>query len=144
MCRAYMQMPEKMILGTIESLLLNAIHALKDEDYQRRIWFRAEGPEVDSYNDTCTFLMESCEYIFKNAVSKTFLGNANYSMITKLYDLVHEHYGLVEDSTKGNTDLLQENDLLDDPNWHDIQSLAQEAYDKLTAFVERKNNESPN
>lgn len=130
------KMNNDLFLGYIEDIQLNAIQALKDEEYQRRVWFRAEGPEVDSYIDTTIHLIEKCETIFEKANCSEYLGEKNYVLLKKLYDLILEHV----DSTqaKMDADQLQEHELLDDPRWHDIQMLAGEVDLILTDYIERQ------
>lgn len=137
-----MQVPKE-LLGDVKDLILNSLLILKDEDYQKNIWFRTKGPEVGSYGDTTIYFLNSCEYIFKNPKCVLFLGKDNYDLLKKLYDLVLQHLHLTENRFE-DTDLIQENDLLNDPKWHDIQSLANEVDRKLTEFVKRKEHEAKN
>ena len=116
------QMREKYIKGFLKDILINSIRALKDEDYQKRIWFRFEGPEVDSYLDTIIHFIDRCEALFEEPNCINDLGNENYAFLKKLYDLVLEHLHATENRI--NVEQLQENELLDDPKWHEIQILA--------------------
>jgi hypothetical protein len=116
-------------------LLRNSIGILKDEDYQRKNWFRHEGPDSSTYIDTACHFMDRSELIFKDPGCIEQLGAESYAMLKKLYDLLVEHVHLTEDRTE--VDLLQEKDLLDDPNWHDIQSLSEDVYARLEDFVKR-------
>ena len=118
-------------------MLINSLRILKDEEYQRRVWFRHEGPEVSTYIDTAAHLIGKCEIIFEDPSCVEYLGKEDYALLKKLYDLIIEHVDLTEDRIK-DTDLLQENELLDNPNWHDIQTLANEVYIKLTDFMNRE------
>ena len=131
-----MTMPEEIIWTFINDLLLNAISVLKNEEYQRRVWFKVEGPEVSTYLDTTVHLIDRCEAIFKYPVCSTYLGQDNYALLKKLYELVHEHLTLTE--RRINADLLEEDELFSDPKWHEIIALAGKVYLKLTDFVERK------
>jgi len=127
-------------LGRINSLLQNAISTLSDEDYQRRVWFRWEGPEVNSYLDTVTYLISKCDLLFKDPTYLECLGEDNYHLLKKLYDLVIEHLNDVED--RMSADDLKEEDLVNDPKWHEIQSIAKELHIKLTEWVKRSSNGS--
>lgn len=138
-----MRLPEEVILSRIKTMLINSIDSLKDEEFQRRVWFRNEGPEADSYGDACIFLIDECESIFKQPGCVDYLGTENYEHLKKLYDLVSDHFGLTQERII-DTDLLQEDELLNDPNWHDIQMLAGEVEEKLTEFVKRKEDEPKN
>lgn len=138
-----MQMHKKRILGLIEDLLLNALSSLKDEEFQRRVWFRNEGPEVSSYGSITIHLLDRCESLFEFPSCEKFLGKENYGDLKKLYELVMEHVCLTE-SRIIDTDLLQEDELLNNPNWHDIQTLAEKVYIELTELVKRMEHESEN
>lgn len=130
---------KKRIFGYLNDILINSIRALKDEDYQRRVWFRLEGPEVDSYIDSTVHLIGRCESLFSDLESVKDLGSENYTLLKKLYDLVVAHV----DSTEAriNVEELQEKELLDDPKWQDIQALANELDFKLKDYLKRENNE---
>ena len=134
-----MPMPEKIILSYIESLLRNSIRILKDRAYQQRVWFRAEGPECSTYIDVTIHFIDGCESIFKMPVCAAYLGEENYALLQKLYQLTIEHVDLTE--SRINPDLLEEDVLMNDPKWHEIQALAAEIYPKLTEFVKRQNYE---
>lgn len=134
-----MQMHEEMILGRIKELLKNSLVYLKDEKYQQKIWFKEEGPEIDSYSDTCLHFIGCCESIFKYDKSQNYLGDECHKNLKKLYDLVSEHFDSLE--KRIDPDLLQENELLNDPKWHDIQSLAEVVETQLNEFVKGKENE---
>lgn len=134
-----MQLFEKEILGRLDDLLRNSLRQLKDEEYQKKIWFGNDDELMGSYNDACIYFLDRCEYFFKTPVCKVFLGTENYVLLKKLYDLVEEHFGLTEDRI--DPDLIQEDELLNNPNWHDIQTLAEEVELKLKEFVTSKENE---
>ncbi len=127
-----MHTPQKRILGQVEDMLRNSLDSLSDEDFQRRIWFRDEGPEVSSYSESVEHFIGNCESIFRHSVSEEYLGKENFTLIKHLYDLILEHYDSVWDRI--DPDLLEENELLDDPNWHDIQQYAEELEKKLIEF----------
>lgn len=130
-------MQEIKITAYIKDLLINSLSILKDEDYQRRIWFREEGPEVSSYIDTVTHLLDRCKHILEYTNSSEKIGKENYDLLRKLSLLVREHVDLVEE--RKDPDLLTEDELLNDPNWHDIQMLAEEVEEKLLEFLKREN-----
>ncbi|MBA2367988.1 MAG: hypothetical protein H0V82_03070 [Candidatus Protochlamydia sp.] len=133
------QMNQELFLGYLKDIQRNAIKALKDEGYQRRVWFRAEGPEVSSYIDTTIHFIDRFELIFDKTNCSKYLGEKNYFLLKRLYNLILEHV----DSTqaKKDADELQEHELLDDPRWHDIQTLAGEIDLILTDYIKRNNNE---
>jgi len=132
-------MSKPKILGFINSLILNATRILKDEEYQRRIWFKHEGPEVSSYTETNVYFLNTCEKIFQDTAAEEQLGEETYGMLKKLYQLVDEHFESVDERI--DSDLIQEDELLNDPHWHDIQTLAEKLEEKLEEFVMRHTDE---
>ncbi len=137
-----MHMFEKTIIGCIKDLQINSIRLFKDEEFQRKIWFfKNEEPTiVSSYCDATLHFIDGCRYIFKQPSSSDFIGKENYELLKNLYDLVLDHLHTVENKCEGDPDLLGEDELLNDPKWHDIQTLAGEVDLKLTEFVKRKEN----
>ena len=131
--------PHTAILGHVKSMLINDLDILKDEAFQRRVWFRQEGPEVSYFSDTIMHFKGNYEAIFEYSVSEEYLGKENYALLKKLYDQVSEHYGLIDDRI--DPDLLEESELLDDPAWHDIQQLAEELDTRLQQFVKKESHD---
>ena len=130
----------KATVNIVKDLLLNSIGVLRDEDYQKRVWFGREGPEVSSYIDTAFHFFDRSELIFKDPQCREYLGEETYTMLKKLYDLLIEHVDLTEDRLL-DVNELQEDELLNDPNWHDIQALSQDLYVRLSDFVKRNSYE---
>lgn len=130
------KMKKKRMFGFLKDILINSIKALKDEDYQRRVWFRLEGPEVDSYIDTTVYLIDRCKAFFNDSSYAKELDTENYILLKKLYDLVLDHVHLTEERI--NVERLKENELLDDPKWHDIQTLANELDYRLREYIKRE------
>lgn len=126
-------MQKQIILGLIKDLLINAIRPLEDEDYQRRAWFREESPEVSTYLEVAVHLIGRCQTLFNRPFSQEYLGQENYNLIKKIYNLVLAHVDQTEE--RMDPDLLTEEELLNDPKWHEIQALAHEVNLKLTEFI---------
>lgn len=127
------------LINIIQDMLLNSIGVLKDEEFQRDIWFRRNGPEVSTYIDTACHFFDTSASIFKDPSCVDYLGEEIYSKLKKLHDLLKDHVHLTEDRIS--VDELEEDDLLNDPNWHDIQALSEDVYNKLTEFIKRHSNE---
>ena len=132
-------MKKNNLLNIINDLLLNSISILKDEDYQRKIWFRNEGTDESFYTDTVYHFIDSSEKILKDPTCIQQLGEQNFFLLKKLQEHVKDHVSLLEDRI--DPDCLQENELLDDPNWHDIQTLSEDLFIKLTDFITRNSHE---
>ncbi|MEI7488667.1 MAG: hypothetical protein WCJ72_14910 [Chryseobacterium sp.] len=125
-------MQKEVFFSYIQDLLSNAISVLKDEEYQRDVWFRQAGKEVSSYEDVITHFLSRCGSIFKDPSCMEQCGKENYFLLKKLYDLVIEHIDLIE--SRMSLDDLKEEELLDNPHWQDIQALAGEVYMR---FIEK-------
>ena len=130
-------MSRKQILGLIRSLSSNALEFLKDEEYQKKIWFRKEGPQSSSYLEVVEYFISRCDMLFNNLNLKEFLGNDNYVMLKNLYDLIINHLDDAENRFV-DVDLMTEHQLLDDPKWQDIQSLAEVIHVKLDKFLKEQ------
>lgn len=128
------------LINTISDLLRNSIRILKDENYQRRIWFRNEGPEENWYTETVFHFLDSSDKILQDPACAAQLGEQNFSLLRRLHDLLKDHVDLLEERI--DPDCLEENELLDDPNWHDIQTLSEDLFIKLTDFVARSSHEN--
>ena len=128
-----MPMQSKKLIGYLKDMLINSLQAIKDEEYQRRVWFHQDGPEVDSYIDSTSYFLESCEFIFKLPDVIENLGGQNYQLLKQLYDLVSVHVDRIEQ--KRDPYQLEEEELLNDPKWQDIQSIAEKVYNALEDFI---------
>lgn len=131
-----MHMQEMMLLGLIRDLLRNSLPALADPEYQRRVWFHCEGPEVDTYIDSISHFLTICDSVFRQAQGPEYLGMENYSLLKRLYGLLHAHADSVESHM--DLDTLTEEKLMEDPQWHEILALSKELQYKLTEFVQGK------
>jgi hypothetical protein len=128
------------LINIINNLLRNSIRILKDEDYQRRVWFRNEGAEESWYTETVFHFLDSSDKILDDPACVDQLGEQNFSLLRQLHDQLTDHVDLLEERT--DPDCLEENELLDDPNWHDIQTLSEDLFIKLTDFVARNSHEN--
>lgn len=125
-----------MLLGLIRDLLRNSLPALSDSEYQRRVWFRWEGREVDTYIDSISHFLTICDSIFRHSQCPEYLGMENYSLLKKLYELLQVHVDSVESHI--DADNLTEEKLMKDPQWHEILALSKVLQHKLTEFVQGK------
>ncbi len=46
------------IRKSILESILDTIKGISDKEYQRRVWIRGEGPEVDDFDETCNFFCD--------------------------------------------------------------------------------------
>lgn len=135
-----MQLQEQKILIRIDELLRNSLKYLKDEEFQKKVWFGHHDQLVGSYLDTCVHFLEHSEYIFKFECSEAFLGRDNFLTLKKLYKLVFDHFRSKDECI--DPDELKQDELLNDPKWQDIQTLAGEVELRLKDFVKRKEHEA--
>ena len=100
--------------------VLETIKGISDKEYQKRIWIRGEGPEVDDFDDTaCYFLHDGGGVLDKY---KEFgITDAQYHILKRLRD----EFEIFSDKN----DWPQE--FIDTPEWEKIINLAKEV---LKAF----------
>lgn len=136
-------MQKKNILGYVKSILNNALSPIKDEEYQRRVWFGngIEHGELSTFIDATIYLISRCKYIFNIPGSAEELGQENYDKLKMLYDLVNQYVDDVELTVDFTVEDIEEDRLLNDPKWHDIQILAEEVYERLEEYVKEKTND---
>ncbi len=131
-------MQKKILICRVDALIRNALNPLQDEVYQRRVWFgRLRSNEVSTYTDVMDYCLDRCESIFQDSDCETMLGKDNYTLLKQLYELVYSHADLTEDRL-GTQVEPREDDLLNDPAWHDIQSLARDVQIRLLDFLKRE------
>jgi len=119
-----MDIDRKQILTSV----LETIEGISDKEYQKRVWIRGEGPEVDDFDETtCNFFQDG------NGVIQNYkdfgLTDKQHQMLAKFRDEFDafcsgpalKHY-------------LPEN-FIDTPEWERIMSLAKEV---LKAFDYKK------
>lgn len=104
---------------------LETIEGISDKDYQKRIWIRGEGPEVDDFDETvCHFFQEGDGIIEKY----------------KDFGLTERQHQLLKKFRSQFKTFSDENDIpeefIDTPEWAKITNLANEV---LKAFNYQKN-----
>lgn len=109
-------------------LWIDAIKPFSDLEYQKRVWFRHEGEEVDSYEDAIESLLEIAE---RNLVPKyqNCLNVESYSLVQEFVSKI-DHYRHSPLYINGKS----EERLHGDPNWKRIVLLAQDTHRALNAF----------
>jgi hypothetical protein len=106
----------KQILNSV----LETIEGISDKEYQKRVWIRGAGPEVDDFDETCCNFFGDGDPILENY--KEFgLTEAQYLVLKKFRDnfraFSDENYWFPE--------------FIDTPEWAKIMDLAK---DVLKAF----------
>jgi hypothetical protein len=103
--------------------VLETIECISNKEYQKRIWIRGEGPEVDDFDETCCNFFGDADPLLENY---------------KDFGLTEHQYGVLKrfrDSFRGFAD---ENDFpqefIDSPEWQKIVDMAKGV---LKAFNKR-------
>jgi hypothetical protein len=111
-----MNIDRKQILTSV----LESIKGISDKDYQKRIWIRGEGPEVDGFDETCCNFFQDGNGVIQNY--KDFgITDSQYKILAKFRD---------EFSTFSDDNDFPE-EFIDTPEWAKIMELAK---DVLRAF----------
>jgi hypothetical protein len=128
---------------------------LSDPEYQERVWLRAEGPEVDSLEDALDYFYEGFHFyecydrILGKSLAAEYLHEHNVNLLTKLNDALRiyeskiDSYRICSGTCIGRNypcgcscDILlskeDQQKILDDSQWHAIQSMAKDLYDNLS------------
>ncbi len=103
---------------------MNAIEPFSDIEYQKRVWFRGEGKEVDSYEDAIDYILDFCE---RNLISTPkYFDPTTCSLIKEFLDKI-DRYRHTDSYLNG----ASEEELFIDPKWLSIVQLAQKVYNRL-------------
>lgn len=106
-------------------LLLKVISHVADEEYQRRVWFSAVGPEVDNFEETVNHFGDIVRSILeKNKEYR--LSETQYKLIDKLWKSLRNYYPEPDD---------QDIEFISSPEWQQMIKMAQEV---LKAFHYQK------
>ena len=104
---------------TLEAFLAEVI-GIADKEYQKRVWIRGEGPEIDDFDETV------CRY--SNAADLLFERHKNCDISAIQMHLIRKLHQQFEKFWKNN-DFPQQ--FIDTPEWTHITELAKEV---LRAF----------
>ena len=101
----------KQILASV----LETVECVSDKEYQRRVWIRGEGPEVDDFDETCCFFFDNGDPLLENY--KEFgLTESQYLVLKNFRDefdvFVDDHY--------------RSQGFIDTPEWDRIVNLAKD------------------
>lgn len=103
------------------------LQPLCDPDFQRRVWFRLEGPEVSTFEETTGNLMDS--YLDHQTLPEyqLYYENEYGALIKQLYEKIHAY------TTNSETiyNSVNEEQLLNDPKWLSIVSLSKKTVESL-------------
>ena len=95
--------------------VLRKIFHIGDKDYQRRVWIRGEGPEVDDFTETVCVFFYAAEIILERP---------------KEFGLTADRLHILEEFSKIFEKFSEENDFpqlfIDTPEWTHITLMAKE------------------
>lgn len=95
--------------------LLRIIHHISDTEYQKRVWIRAEGPEVDDFDETCNWFFDVGDPVLESY---------------KEYGITDDQYQVLKDFRDKFEAFSDENSwppfFIDTPKWARIVELAKE------------------
>ena len=103
----------------LKEFLIN-LHIISDKSYQNRVWVRAQGPEVHSFENAVCDFFDLGEYIF-DKYKEYNITETQYYILEKFKNRLeefstHHHY---------------EPEFIDTPEWDEITKMAKEV---LRAF----------
>lgn len=107
---------------------LDTILGIADKEYQERVWIRAEGPEVDDFDETCNFFFDIGDPILES-YQEYGLSENQYLLLKKFRD---EFEAFSDDNSWPPF-------FIDSPEWARIMERAKEV---LEAFNYKKLSES--
>lgn len=111
----------KRILNSV----LETIVGISDKEYQKRVWIRGEGPEVDDFDETRCFFFDDGDPLLENY--KAFgLSETQYHLLKKFRD----KFRIFSDKHNWPPEFI------DTPEWDQITRMAKEV---LVAFDYKKN-----
>jgi len=100
-----------------------------DVEYQKKCWFRMEGPEVSSFGEDFT-LMDTAWKILDDSDRDHYLNNECNVLIRQFMQKLHKY----RENPQTDFILIDEDELYKDPKWIEITQLAkktQAALEKL-------------
>lgn len=103
---------------------LETIEDISDKEYQRRVWIRGEGPEVDSYDDAVNYYFIECDSILEHY--KDFGITESQFQLLKTF---RDRFRIFTDENNWPQKFI------DSPEWEEITEIAKEV---LKAFNDKK------
>lgn len=99
---------------------LEAISWISDKEYQKRVWIRGEGPEVNDFDETACYFFDNVEPVLEE-YKKSGMTENQYQIIKKFRDKFNVFSG----------EHSYEPKFIDTPEWDEIIKMSK---DVLKAF----------
>lgn len=122
---------------TLYNFLEHTLKHLGDPAYQERVWINHTGKEVDDYDEAIMHFMEKCEDILAYPNCYEGMDAIIQETLKDLYDKVCKF----DDEIASNFPEGKEHEVINTPEWHEIQSLASRAHEIIKNNLKEKNYE---
>lgn len=99
---------------------LKHISCIADKEYQKRVWIKGEGPQVDSFEDTVCDFFTTCDSILENY--------KDFKVTGKQYDvlkLFRDRFRIFSDKNN------HPHEFIDSPEWERIMQLAMQVLEEF-------------
>ena len=116
---------------------LEVIESFTDKEYQRRVWFKREGKECDSYEEATQHLIERGKRKLQDPNSREYVSEKCHETLLLLF-----HAVVAFDQEKGSIG-AEETLLHADPAWDEICTLAQKSVSFLQQRIEEVSHVEP-
>lgn len=112
---------------------IRRLESLTDIDFQKRVWFRLEGPEVSTFEEETGNIIQ--KYLDQQAIPQYQLLYTHEcgELLKQLYEKVHAY---TTDSNSLLNSVIEEQ-FVNDPNWLAIVSLAKKTTDALKRWMKQ-------
>ena len=101
---------------------LGVIEDISDKEYQKRVWIRGEGPEVDDFTEAVCYFSDM-EFILENY--------EEYPITKEQYQILDKFRNAFDEFIDGPRPGYLPQEFIDTPEWTKITEMAKEV---LTAF----------
>ena len=120
---AYTEEDKKYILNQH----LRNISGIGDKEYQKKVWIRGEGPEVDDFDETVCYFFDNGDHILENY--------QDYKITESQYNILKNFRDEFESFNDGDHRPYLPEEFIDTPEWEKIMNMAKEV---LKAFDYQK------
>lgn len=121
-------MSNKEMSSQVSIFLIPILRILSNPEYQKRIWLKQAGPEVDSYIESVENFSEISDAFLHNTEMQELLGSTSCETLIKLSEEIEAFH-----KTLRGQDIENIQRVLSNPKWHAIQKLSKELYNLLTS-----------
>lgn len=122
-------------IDTLLDFLKFRIQPLSDPVYQKRVWIKQEGKEVEDYDEASSRFLEESEKIFAHPTQYEGVDENILQALQKLYEKV----SVFDDNVATEFASGQDEDLIVTPEWQEIQQLALETYEIIMRNLKERN-----